>query len=109
MTLSNWITGLLMAGALTFAGCGKSDKPVTADDSVQAIDTSSLRPAFLYASPEIKAIVGNVTMSIQSSAYKDAVAGLDKLAGLPNLNEEQKKAVADLTEQVKKKMASLSP
>lgn len=109
MTLPNWIPGLLMAGALAFAGCGKSDKPVIADGTAQAIDATAFRPAFESATPEINAIVDNVMMSIQASIYKDAVAGLDKLARLPDLNEAQKKVVADLKEQVIKKMAAPSP
>ena len=109
MTFPTWITGLLMAGTLAFAGCGKSEKPVITDGTVQAIDATKFRPAFSSASPQIKAIVDNVMMSIQASAYRETLVGLDKLAGLPDLNEAQKKVVADLTEQVKRKMAAQSP
>lgn len=108
MTLPNWIPGLLLASALAFAGCGKSDQPVIADGTVQAIDATKFRPAFSSASPEIKAIVDNVMMSIQASLYQDAVTGLARLAGRPDLSETQKKVVADLTEQVKRKMTALS-
>jgi hypothetical protein len=109
MTFPTWISGLLMAGTLAFAGCGKSEKPVITDGTVQAIDATKFRPAFASSNPEIKAIVGKVMMSIQGSLYKDALAGLDKLSGLPELDEAQKKIVADLTEQVKRKMAAQSP
>jgi hypothetical protein len=109
MTFPTWITGFLMAGTLAFAGCGKSEKPVITDGTVQAIDATKFRPAFSSASPQIKAIVDNVMMSIQASAYRETLVGLDKLAGLPDLNEAQKKVVADLTEQVKRKMAAQSP
>jgi hypothetical protein len=109
MTFPTWITGLLMAGTLAFAGCGKSEKPAMTDGAAQAIDATKLRPAFSAASPQIKAIVDNVMMSIQASAYRETLAGLDKLSGLPELDEAQKKIVADLTEQVKRKMAAQSP
>lgn len=111
MKFPNWIPGLLLAGVLAFAfaGCGKSDKPTPADSTVQAIDATKFRPAFSSASPKITAIVDNVMMAIQGSTYKDALTGLDKLAGLPTLSEAQKKVVADLTEQVKRKQVERSP
>jgi PBP1b-binding outer membrane lipoprotein LpoB len=105
MKLFNWILGLLMVSTLVFAGCGKSDQPAPADSTVRAIDASKFRPAFSSASVETKAIVDNVMMSIQGVNYKGALAGLHKLAHLPDLTEPQKKVVADLTEQVKRKLS----
>ena len=108
MKTSHCMTGLLLAGLLAFAGCGKSEKPAPVESSVQIIDATSFRPAFESASPQIKALVNDTMMSIQGVAYQKALADLDKLAGLPDLTEAQKKVVADLSEQVKKKMAQLA-
>ena len=47
-------------------------------------------------------------MNIQESLYADALNGLAKLAATPALTEAQKKTVADLTDQVQKKMAALA-
>jgi len=108
MKLPHWIPWLLIACTLALAGCGKSDQSAAAG-TANALDATKFRPAFASASPEIKTIVDNVMMAIQASIYKDALAGLDKLAARPDLSEPQQKVVADLTEQVKKKMATLTP
>ena len=109
MTLTHWIPGLLLASALVFAGCGKSNKVEPTDSAVLAVDATNFRPAFASASPETKTIVDNVMMSIQASLYPDALVGLDKLAALPDLSEAQKKVVADMKDQVKKKLAAPAP
>jgi hypothetical protein len=106
MKLPNWIPGVLMVGVLAFSGCGKSDKSAVATSTVQVLDATKFRPAFESASPEIKAIVNKVMLSIQGSNYDEALAGLDKLAALPDLSDAQKKVVADLSDQLKKKMAA---
>jgi hypothetical protein len=108
MKFPNWIPGLLLTGVLSLAGCGK-DTSASADSTVQVVDATNFRPAFESASPEIKAIVDNVMMSIQSSTYRNALTGLDRLAGMPALSEAQKKVVADLTGQLKKKLAAPAP
>lgn len=104
MKPSIWISPLLLAGVLAFSGCGKSGEPTPAGASIQAIDATKLRPALESASPQAKALVDDVMMSIQSVAYRKALAGLDKLASLPDLTDAQKKVVADLSDQLKKKL-----
>lgn len=105
MKFSNLIPGLLLVGTLIFVGCGKSEKPAPVENSVQIIDATSFRPAFESASPQTKAIVNDAMMSIQGVAYQKALADLDKLASLPDVTEAQKKVVANLSDQVKKKMS----
>ncbi len=107
MKFHHWITGLLMAGVLAAAGCGKSQQTATPKSTNQIIDATHFRPAFESASPEIKSIVNEAMMSIQGSDYDTTVAKLDKLAALPDLTDAQKKVVADLSDQVKKKIADL--
>jgi hypothetical protein len=109
MKNANWLLGILALSLLPLVGCGKSGSSTTSTGEVQVIDASKFRPAFETAPPDIKAIVDNVMMSIQGSMYKDALAGLDKLANTPTLTEAQKKVVASLTEQVKKKAAAMLP
>jgi hypothetical protein len=95
---------------LAFAGCGKKgDSSRSSTGEVQVIDATWFRPAFATAPVETKAIVDNVMMSYQASRYLDALAGLDKLAKTSTLTEPQTKAVADLTDQLKKKMAASAP
>jgi hypothetical protein len=101
--------GILAACLLAFTGCSKSDAPAPGTGEVLTIDATKFRPAFASASPEIKAIVDKVMMSIQASALQDALAGLDKLANTPDLTEPQKKVVATLTDQIKRKLASVAP
>jgi hypothetical protein len=108
MKLCLWISPLLLAVALTFSGCGKSEEPPPAGASVQTIDATKLRPAFESATPQAKALVDDAMMSIRDSNYQRALADLDKLSGLPDVTEAQKKAAADLSDQVKKKMEKLA-
>lgn len=96
-----------MAGVLTGAGCGKSKQAAAPESTTHIIDATHFRPAFESASPEIKAIVNGVMMAIQGSDYNTAVAKLDKLAALPDLTDAQKKEVANLSDQVKKRMAEI--
>ena len=94
-----------VAFLLTVVGCGKPTTGAPTSGESQAINATEFRPAFATTSPEIKAIVDNVMMSIQSSLYPDALASLDKLANISTLTEPQKKVVANLTDQLKRKQA----
>jgi hypothetical protein len=100
------VLGILAACLFTIVGCGKSDSSNTSASQGQVIDATKLRPAFATATPEVKAVVDQVMTGIQASIYKDALAGLDKLAANPSLTDEQKNVVASLTDQIKKKMAA---
>jgi hypothetical protein len=101
--------GILAVSLLTFVGCGGADSSGDATGEVHTIDATRFRPAFATAAPEVKEAVDKVMTSIQASMYADALTGLDKLADTPNLTEPQKKVVAKLTEQMKKKVASFAP
>jgi hypothetical protein len=107
MKPSIW-TSLLLTGVLVFSGCGKSEEPAPAGVSIQSIDATKLRPAFDSASPQAKAFVDDAMMSIRDSNYRRVLADLDKLAGLPDVTEAQKKVVGDLSDQVKKKMDKMA-
>jgi hypothetical protein len=99
-------SALGLAGLL--GGYSKASAPPPETTSPLVINATDFRPAFATASPEIKAQVDQVMMSIQSSVYNEALKGLAKLAANPALTEPQRKAVSDLTDHVKRKMAALS-
>ena len=103
------ITGFLAVGLLTFAGCGKSESPGAPVAGVQVIDATKFRPAFAGAAPETQALVDKVMTGIQGTMYADSLAALDKLANTPSLTDPQKKQVANLTDQLKRKMAAAKP
>jgi hypothetical protein len=105
MKTVNWMYGLLIAGLCVFSGCSKKQTEQPAGSEFRPLHAAPLRAAFKSSTPENQAVVDKVIMSIQASMYQDALAGLDKLAATPGLSEEQKKAVADLTPQVAKRVA----
>lgn len=93
-----------LATILCTSGCKKSEQAATGTPPPQGINATEFRPAFAAASPEIKAQVDQVMMNIQSSMHAEALKGLDKLAADTTLTDTQKKAVSDLSEQIKKKL-----
>jgi len=100
--------GAVLTGILLLGGCKKSAEPVATTPSAQVINATTFRPVFESASPEVKAVVDQVMMGIQSSVYPQALDGLANLAANPALTEAQKKAVRDLTDQLNKKLAAIS-
>ncbi len=103
------LLGVLTLSLLFFVGCSKSESSGASTGEAQVIDATRFRPAFATAPPEVRAAVDDVMMSIQASLYPKALAGLDKLANTPTLTEPQRAAVADLTNQLKRKMAAEAP
>jgi hypothetical protein len=95
-----WVGAVLAAGFFAWTGCGKADQAAPGPSDVQVLDASKFRPAFASATPEIKATVDKVMVSIQASDFVGALAGLDKLAGDASLTEPQKKVIKDLVEHV---------
>ena len=102
------LVAVAVAVAAFFTGCNKSSETPPGTPPPQAINATEFRPAFATASPEIKAAADQVMMNIQSSMFQEALSGLAKLSANPALTEAQKKSVADLTEQVKKKIAAIA-
>ena len=95
---------ILLASALAFAGCGKSDK--NAAQRVPAtMDPSKLQQAFRSPTPAQQSSLEKVTSGIRYHLYPDTLAALDKLASDPALTEPQKKAISDLVEAIKQTMA----
>jgi ribosomal protein L10 len=100
MKMTQWIMMCLLAGALALVGCGKSEPPAPVQKGV-AIDLPKLSEAFANATPETQTLVSAVASGVRYGEYASALAALDKLAKIPDLNEAQKKIVSEVTEQVK--------
>lgn len=101
---TNLVAGLLLAGVLAFAGCGKSGKS-TAEGIPATMDLAKFAQAFPSPTPEQQSNLAKVTQGVRYRLYPDALAALDKLAGDPALTDPQKKAVNDMTAGVKQAMA----
>jgi hypothetical protein len=100
----NRISGILVAGVLVLAGCGKSDS--AGDRGIPpAMDLPKFQQAFPSPTPEQQANIAKVSEGVRYGLYPNALAALDKLAADPALTEAQKKAVSDLVAGVKQTMA----
>jgi len=105
MKTTNWISGLLVAGLLGLAGCGKSDS--AGDRGVPAtMDLPKFQQAFPSPTPAQQSSIAKVTEGVRYGLYPNALAALDSLAKDPALTDAQKKAVSDLIEGIKQSMAT---
>jgi len=110
MKMTKWIMICLLAVALVPAGCGKKDSPGSIVPQAVTLDVPKLRAAFDAASPELKALADDVIRNIEfGRSYSAGLATLEKLAGAPDLTEEQKKVVTDVIGQVKQMMGGGAP
>lgn len=89
-----------------FVGCSKHSADTSMQSSGNTINAVQFRQDFASAPPELKTLADKTMMSIQDSALSDALKYLGQLDANPALNAAQKKSVADLEEQVKRKMAA---
>jgi hypothetical protein len=95
MITTKWLSAVLAAGLLVFAGCGKSDKN-SAQAGAARMDLAKFTQAFPSPTPEQQGSLAKVNSGVRYRLYPDALAGLEALASDPALTEPQKKAVADL-------------
>lgn len=107
MKTTQWIAGLLVAGVIALAGCGKSGQPAAATGSPM-IDLMKLTEAFQAAPPALRSSVDKIRMGVRYSNYPEALVELDKLANDPNVTEPQKKIVNDVIEQLKKALTAMA-
>jgi hypothetical protein len=102
MKITNYLVIVLMAGVLALAGCGKSNKQAAQTQHTPGVvDLNGLQQAFPDASPEVHAVLDKVRFSSRYGQHEASLVELDKLSAMPNLTDAQKKAVADVIEQVK--------
>jgi hypothetical protein len=95
MKTTLFLIGLFAAGALTLAGCGKSEKAGAQQPSA-AMDFTKFRQAFPAATPEQQQVIAKVSQGIRYRLYPDALAALAQFSGDASLTDAQKKAVNDL-------------
>ena len=98
---------LMLSVMLAGFGCKKSapPKPQPIDINGIKVDLPAFGEAFSGAAPDLQSQSVQVRSAFRYSLYPKAIEELDKLAAMPGLNDAQKKAVADLTEQVKQVIA----
>jgi hypothetical protein len=108
MKTINHVLLFLAVTTLALAGCGKSSKD-TANAANPMTGVAILQKSFPAPSPELQASIGKIYTGIRYGEYAIAQPELDKVAADPSLNDAQKKAVSDLTEQLKKAIAAAPP
>jgi hypothetical protein len=108
MKTTHYLLIVATAGLLAMAGCGKSKTPPPPPGTM-VYDVTKLFEAFPAPSPETKMSLDKIRFAVRYRQYDVAVAELDKLTQIPDLTEDQKKAIADKTEQVKKAMTAAAP
>jgi len=100
-----WASGIVLAGLLAFAGCGKSEK--AASPGVAAgMNIQKLREAFPTPTPEQQPCIARVAQGIRYRMYPDALANLTKLSADASLTDAQKKVVNDMIEGVNQAMTN---
>lgn len=108
-TINRWFPGLIAAGLLLAAGCGKSNSTQTAPQwNGVTVDLPKLTEAFANSSQELKSTETMVGFNIRYGKYEEALMALDKLVSDPAVTEDQKKVVNTVIEQVKK-LAGATP
>jgi len=105
MNMTRWVSGVVVAGLLAFAGCGKSGK-AAGEQPTAAMDFAKFREAFPTPTPEQQQAVAKVFQGIRYRLYPDAIAALEQLSGDASLTDAQKKAVNNLTEGLKRMTAN---
>jgi hypothetical protein len=100
MKTTHYLLVVLMAGVIALVGCSKST-PKAPPRQPGVVDLTDLQQAFPTPTPDAKASLDKLRFSARYGQYEVGLVELDKLAGLPDLTEPQKKAINDVIEQVK--------
>ena len=101
MKMTNCLLLILAVSVLALAGCGKSSESKKPARRPGVVDLSDLQLAFPNPAPEVSMSLTKLRMATRYRDFAGAQVELDKLAKLPDLNDQQKKAVDDVVEQVK--------
>jgi hypothetical protein len=99
MKTMQYLLVVLMAGVLALAGCGKSNKQPARTPGVPNV--SDLLQAFPNPSQDVTTSLDKIRFASRYGQWEQALVELDKLSNMPNLTDEQKKAINDVIEQVK--------
>jgi hypothetical protein len=102
------LLAVLLSGLVCFvgAGCSKKDQiPAHPKTPEEAILT--LRQSLATAPKEVQDILYNqVDNGIRYGRTQEAIAGLEKIAADPSLNEQQKKLATEVAGMLKAKLAT---
>jgi hypothetical protein len=105
MTMTKWISAVLVTGLLAFVGCGKGQSQGGSVDQVR-MDFPKFKEAFPSPTPTQDAAIQKLGNAVRYRLYPDALDALAALDGDSTLTEPQKKAVADMIEVIKKSSAN---
>ena len=106
MKTINSILVIIITAMFAVVGCKKADSNAGAQN---ASAMSILRKAFPSPGPDFSPSIEKVAFGMRYGDYNAALAELDKLAANPSLTPDQKKAVANAAEAVKKSQAAAAP
>lgn len=99
------ILGTTLAAVVALAGAGcKKQAPAQSQMVTYGgvpVAINKLRRSLATASPEAQRLLGQVTFNLRYRKYDPVLAALDKLKQTPGLNDAQKQAIDEVTEQVK--------
>jgi hypothetical protein len=70
MKTTYWVSGIVVAGLLAFAGCGKSGKAVPQQTSA-AMEFTKFRQAFPTPTPEQQQMLAKVSQGIRYRLYPE--------------------------------------
>jgi len=105
------LIGLLMVLAAGVAGCGKKQPAVSPPYEISGVklDMPRLQEAFMGAPPELVANVNETASGLRYGQYERALQALDRLVNNPALNDNQKKVVNEVIEQMKQLIQKAGP
>ncbi len=109
MKLPYYLLVALTAGLLALVGCGKSGTPKPATPPPGTVDLAPLQQAFPAPTPEITTSLDKLRFAVRYRTFNVALPELEKLTKLPNLTDQQKKAIDDVIQQVKVAMQTPPP
>jgi hypothetical protein len=100
-----WFAALLLSSLLSFVATGcKKDNGIPEHPKTPEEAILTLRQSLATAPKEVQDIMYNeVDTGIRYGKTQDAIAGLEKIAANPSLNEKQKKLATDVINMLKAK------
>jgi hypothetical protein len=101
-----WLASILLGGFLCLSGAGCKKKATLTQPKTPEEALLALRQSMVTAPREVQDVLYNtVEPGIRYGKTQDAIAGLEKMAADPSLNEQQKKMAADVANMLRAKAA----
>lgn len=104
MRTTSWMTGIALAGLLALAGAGcKKEGPglQTPTFNKVPVDIPKLSQAMAPAGQSAHTVIVKLKQNLRYHQYDAALAALDSLKEMPDVNDSQKKVIDQVSEQVK--------